>query len=182
MRGQARSIRSLQWARVTQEKGLDKTGNRVVQRLAQVLNRAGGVPISAGLERVLPLQLQQRRDVDQHFGYLVLVHVWNMVLRVPGSKPKISRSWPGLMTEPTARVRRLKAQERRTSEPRHVGCYAITACALGPDRPRPAVRGQRRAPLAAPFRFHASRWSAPVHASPIRNTLPIRLLLDGSQD
>ena len=45
-----------------------------VQRLAQRLDRAGGVLISAGLERILTLQLQQRRNVDQHFGYLILVH------------------------------------------------------------------------------------------------------------
>ena len=50
--------------------------------------RAGGVEIGAGLERILALQLQQRRDVDQHFRYLVLVHAWNMVLNSRGSKPK----------------------------------------------------------------------------------------------
>ena len=49
-------------------------GNHFIQRLAQGLNGAGGVLIRAGLERILSLQLQQRRDVDQHFGYVILVH------------------------------------------------------------------------------------------------------------
>ena len=49
-------------------------GDQLVERLAQGLDRAGGVLIGAGLERVLTLQLQQRPNADQHFGYLVLVH------------------------------------------------------------------------------------------------------------
>ena len=42
--------------------------------VTQGLAGAGAVEISAGLERVLTIQFQQRRDTNQHFGYLTLVN------------------------------------------------------------------------------------------------------------
>jgi hypothetical protein len=54
--------------------GQARLGDHFVQRLTQGLNGAGGVEISPALERILTLQLQQRRNINQHFGYLILVH------------------------------------------------------------------------------------------------------------
>ena len=65
-------------------------GDHLLQRLAQGLDRARGILVGAGLEWVLTLQLQQRRNADQHFCYLVLVHAWNMVFNLQCSKPKSS--------------------------------------------------------------------------------------------
>ncbi len=61
-------------------------GHHLFQRLAQRLNRPRRVQIRRRLERILPLQLQQRRNADQHFRYLILVHAWNMVLNLPALK------------------------------------------------------------------------------------------------
>ena len=49
-----------------------------VERLGQSFERAGGVGVGAGLERVLTLEFKQRADFVQNFRHAIFVHVKNM--------------------------------------------------------------------------------------------------------
>jgi hypothetical protein len=48
--------------------------DHLLQRLGEVLQRAGRVRVGAGFERVLALQLQQRADLDEQFRDFAFVH------------------------------------------------------------------------------------------------------------
>src|SRR6185369_13229733 len=61
----------------------------LLQRFAHSLQSASGVAVSAGLERVLALEFEQRANLDQDFGYLLFVHnqkIWTSSLKVQSSK------------------------------------------------------------------------------------------------
>ena len=48
--------------------------HNLAQRLVQRLDRARPVQVGPDLERILPFQLEQRRDAHQNLGNLILVH------------------------------------------------------------------------------------------------------------
>ena len=52
--------------------------NDLGERLVQGFNRAGGVGVGAGLERIFALQFQQRADAHENFRDLIFVHAGNM--------------------------------------------------------------------------------------------------------
>src|SRR5260221_10936282 len=60
------------------------------QRFAQGFEGAGGVGISAGLERVLALEFQQNTDLRKDFSDLFLIHGGNMAVKTQSSKFKMA--------------------------------------------------------------------------------------------
>ena len=61
----------------------------LIKRFIQRLQRAGCIGVSAGLERVFALQLQQQTDLNQNLSHLVFVHRANMELNQQTSKFKM---------------------------------------------------------------------------------------------
>src|SRR5260221_4079539 len=60
-----------------------------LQRFAQAFEGAGGVGISAGLEGVLALELQQNANLRKDFSDLFLIHDGNMAVKKQSFKFKI---------------------------------------------------------------------------------------------
>src|SRR6185437_14506911 len=64
-------------------------GDELFDRLGQAFERARGILVGAGLERVLTLEFKQRPYLGEDLRHAVFVHAANMNLPLKSSKLKV---------------------------------------------------------------------------------------------